>query len=193
MSQILPLVQKESANDEVKELMFNVESQFGFIPNLIKVFATSPATLKAYLTLGSLLEETLFTAEEQQIILLTVSRDNRHDYCMAVHSMISAKIIQMDFEKLNAIRQGKPVDDEKHRALIEFTETVVNERGYADQNVVKKFIAAGYSDQHVLEVILGVTMKTLSNYINHIADTPIDSQFSNFSKSQNAVVTISTT
>ncbi len=181
MSKTLPLIQKESANDEVKELLSSVESKFGFIPNLIKVFASSPATLKAYLTLGSLLEETLFTAEEQQIILLTVSRENRCDYCMAAHSMIAAKMVKMEPEKLNAIRQSEPVKDDKHRALIEFTETVVNERGYAAENPVKKFIAAGYSDQHVLEVILGVTMKTLSNYTNHIAETPIDSQFSDFS------------
>jgi len=181
MSKILPPIQKESANEEVREILSSVEAKFGFIPNLIKVFASSPATLKAYLTLGSLLESTLFTAEEQQIILLTVSRENRCEYCMAAHSMISTKMVQMDPEKLKAIRAGEPVKNDKHRALIDFTENVVNERGYVAESTVKKFIAAGYSDQHVLEVILGVTMKTLSNYTNHIAQTPIDPQFSDFS------------
>lgn len=181
MSKTLPLVQKESASNEVVEILSGVEKKFGFIPNLIKVFASSPATLKAYLTLGELLESSSFSPEEQQIILLTVSRENRCDYCLAAHSMISAKMVNMDEKKLQAIRAGQPVEDDKHRALINFTESIIHERGFVDENTVKKFTAAGYSDQHVLEVILGVAMKTLSNYTNHIAETPIDPQFADFS------------
>jgi hypothetical protein len=39
--------------------------------------------------------------------------------------------------------------------------------------------AAGYTRRQVLDVVLGVGMKTLSNYTNHIAHTPLDPAWQN--------------
>ncbi|MGZ8908013.1 MAG: hypothetical protein ACXW1U_20100 [Methylobacter sp.] len=44
-------------------------------------------------------------------------------------------------------------------------------------NILDNFLAAGYSQAQVLDVVLGVTMKTLSNYTNHLIDTPLDTAF----------------
>jgi alkylhydroperoxidase family enzyme len=42
---------------------------------------------------------------------------------------------------------------------------------------IEAFLNAGYSPQHILDVITIVAMKTLSNYVNHIAETPLDDRF----------------
>jgi alkylhydroperoxidase family enzyme len=39
------------------------------------------------------------------------------------------------------------------------------------------FFAAGYTQAQLFEVILGISYKTLSNYVNHIADAPLDNAF----------------
>ena len=39
---------------------------------------------------------------------------------------------------------------------------------------LEAFLQAGYSKQNVLEVMLAVAMKTLSNYSNHVLGTPLD-------------------
>ena len=176
----LPLVDKDSASNEVLDILANVEKKFGFIPNLMKVLASSPSAIKAYLTLAELLESTKFTPEEQQIMLLTVSRENKCEYCLAAHSMISAKMVGMDSDKLVSIRDDKPLADSKHQELVTFTSEIVKKRGFVGAEAVKQFKDAGYSDQHVLEVLLAVTMKTLSNYTNHLSQTPIDPQFAQF-------------
>ncbi len=82
----------------------------------------------------------------------------------------------MPAEVLAALRSGEPLPDAKLQALATFTEQVVERRGWA-QDALEPFFAAGYTRQHVLEVILGVTQKTLSNYTNHLAETPLDDAF----------------
>lgn len=79
---------------------------------------------------------------------------------------------------LSALRNGEPLPNPKLNALALFTEAVVRERGWvADSQELKIFFAAGYTQQHALEVVLGVAMKTLSNYANHLTDTPLDAAF----------------
>jgi len=176
----LPLVEKNEASNEVVEILQVVEKKFGFIPNLIRVLATSPSALQAYLTLADLVEKSAFTLEEQQIILLTVSRENKCGYCIAAHSMIATKMADMSKEKLEAIKKGDVLNDEKHQELCRFTAEIVEKRGFVTPDSVNRFLAAGYTDRHVLDILTAVAMKTLSNYANHVAETPIDVQFSEF-------------
>jgi alkylhydroperoxidase family enzyme len=72
-------------------------------------------------------------------------------------------------EVVAALRAGKPVDDPGLEAVHTFTRVVVDNRGWVDDGRVDAFLAAGYTRRHVLDVILGVGVKTLSNYTNHIA------------------------
>ncbi|PIT99459.1 MAG: carboxymuconolactone decarboxylase [Bdellovibrionales bacterium CG10_big_fil_rev_8_21_14_0_10_45_34] len=169
----------DDVSGEVKEILSAVEKKFGFAPNLMKVFASSAQTLKAYLALGDLVAATSFSPEEQQLILLTVSRENECGYCLAAHTMIATNLANVDSEKVSALKAGKNLQPDRHDRLVEFTSQVVKKRGFVTEEDVSKFKAAGFGDQQILEVILAVSMKTLSNYANHIADTPIDPQFSN--------------
>jgi len=152
----------------------------GFVPNLYAHLAESPVTLEAYKQLGALLEKSAFTPEEQQLILLAVSVDNECTYCVAAHSFIARNMVKVPADTISALRSGGAIPNAKLNTLATFTRAVVRERGWvADRQELKNFFAAGYTKQHALEVILGVAMKTISNYANHLTNTPVDAAFVN--------------
>ncbi len=72
------------------------------------------------------------------------------------------------------------MSDEKLQALNSFGGLMVDQRGRASEDDVTAFLAAGYTRAQILEVIVGIAFKTMSNFTNHLADTPIDKQFEPF-------------
>ncbi|MDP1665254.1 MAG: carboxymuconolactone decarboxylase family protein [Methylobacter sp.] len=158
-------------------LLDGAQQKFGFLPNLLGGLAESPAVLQAYLNLGVILDKTSLTPVEQQVVLLAASVENHCIYCVAVHSMLAKHKAKADAAIVDALREQQPLPDKKLDALATFTRAVVEQRGKVTGIALDNFIAAGYSRSQVLEVVLGVTMKTLSNYANHIIHAPLDSQF----------------
>ncbi len=166
----------DSAPAGARPILDGAQKSMGFVPNLFGVFAESPELLKAYTTIGSLVDATSFTPTERQIVLLATSFDNECDYCMAAHSTI-AGMQNVAEDVVGALRSGDPIADPKLEALRTFTQKVVHQRGRVADVDVQAFVDAGYARKQVLEVVLGVGMKTLSNYTNHLADTPLDDAF----------------
>jgi alkylhydroperoxidase family enzyme len=80
-------------------------------------------------------------------------------------------------EVVQAIRDGRPLADRRLEALRRLTVAIVRSRGWPAATELEAFLNAGYTSAQVLEVVLGVGVKTLSNYTNHLADTPLDSAF----------------
>lgn len=176
----LKLTAKSEAKPVSQDLLSSVEKKYGFVPNLMSVLADSPSTLQAYLQLSELFGKSSLNAQEQQVVLIAASTENRCEYCVGAHSMIALKMAGLSDENLDALRNGAALPDAKLEALASFTRSLVKDRGFVSSAEVKKFEQAGYTDQQLLEVILGVSMKTLSNYTNHIAETPLDPAFSDF-------------
>lgn len=160
-------------------LLEEAKSKFGFIPNLIGLMAEAPATVKAYLALGEALAETSFTPVEQQVVALAVSSENECTYCMAAHSAI-ARMAGMAEPDLEALREGRPMVDDRLEVLRRYVTAVIRTRGWPSAEHQAAFKTAGYTTAQTLEVLVGVAMKTLSNYVNHLADTPLDDQFAGF-------------
>jgi uncharacterized peroxidase-related enzyme len=147
--------------------------QFGFVPNLLRVLAGAPAAVNAYVTLHGLLETTSFNPIERQLILAATSVANRCAYCVAAHT-VGLKLAGLGSEQIEAVRGGRSLANPRLEALRRFTTAVVDKRGWIDEAEVDEFLRAGYRRDQVFEVLVGVAMKTLSNYANHIADTPLD-------------------
>jgi uncharacterized peroxidase-related enzyme len=148
----------------------------GFVPNLFGVMADNPAVLEAYTTLGGIFDKAGFSATERQVIKLTASFENACHYCTAAESAV-AGMLKVDPEVISALREQRPLADRKLEALRTFTRTVIRERGFVAGPAIEAFRAAGYTNAHVLGVILGVAIKTISNYTNHVAETPLDAPF----------------
>ena len=167
---------KETASTESAKLLATAEKAYGFVPNLLGVMAESPATLSAYLTIGQLFDESSFSPAERQVVMLTTNRLNECDYCMGAHSVI-ARMQKVPADVIESIRNDRPINDQKLEALRVFTTTVVEKRGWLSAADMAAFLAAGYTKAKALEVILGISFKTLSNYVNHVAETPLDDAF----------------
>ena len=167
---------KETAAVKSAELLLEAERSIGFVPNLLGVFAESPAILQAYLTIGKIFEESALSPTERQIVLLAVSRFNESHYCVASHSAI-AEAQKVPPDVVLAIRNDEPIADSRLEALRVFATAVVENHGWISDEDVDEFLAAGYSKAQILDVILGISFKILSNYTNHIADTPLDDAF----------------
>lgn len=166
----------ETAPEASRPLLADVEKSWGFVPNLVRVFANSPATLQGIWSLLGAMENTSFSPAERQIVLLSASVENDCHYCTAAHTTMGAGT-GLSKEQLDAVRGDRSIADARLEALRHFTKLLVAQRGYANQSEVKAFLDAGYRKEQVLEVVLGIAAKTLTNYTNHLAGTPLDEAF----------------
>ena len=166
----------ETVKDSGRKTLESIEQGYGFVPNLLGTMIESPATTQAYLALGKLFGQSSFTAGEQQLISLTASRVNECEYCVSAHSTV-ARNAALPGDVIDAIRDDLPIADERLEALRQFVAQTVTQRGWLENGQIEAFLGAGFTKEQVFEVILGVSMKTISNYINHIAATDLDEAF----------------
>ena len=152
------------------------KAAFGAIPNLIGTLSEAPAAAEAYMDLSRLVGETSFSPTERHVVWFTINAENNCTYCMAAHTAI-AKGEQIADDVIETARAVGSYDDPKLEALRRFTLAVVRERGWVPEDELTAFYSAGYDRQQVLEVILIAAHKTISNYVNHFAETPLDAPF----------------
>ena len=165
-----------------RPMLEKVKKSLGFIPNLTAIFANNPTVLEGYLALGAVVEKGSFTPMERQIILLAASLENNCSYCAAAHSQIAKSLLHMPAEVVAAVHNNTPVPDAKLNALVTLVRELVRERGYAKEKTIQKFLAAGYQKEQVMELLLGIALKTISNYLDHISPTPLDHALAGESK-----------
>lgn len=164
---------------EAAEVIAKTKAKHGFVPNLIGALAEAPEAAEAYLALTDAMYNSAFTAEERNVVWLTLNAWHGCHYCMAAHTGI-AKMEGVAEEVIDIARKAGDYPDPKLQALKEFTVKMVEKRGWVDPSEVDAFIAAGFTKRHVLDVVLAISHKTLSNYANHIVGTPVDDAFSAF-------------
>lgn len=150
-----------------------IEDTEGFVPNLAGLLADAPAALSGLLDMLGAFDRTSLTARERQVVLLAASVENDCHYCSAAHSLDSART-GLDGDMRDAIRQRRPLADARLEALRAVTSALVRRRGYLPDGALQDFLAAGFTTAQLLELSLGVACKTLTNYINHVAATPVD-------------------
>ncbi len=171
-----PIHSSETAPEASKPILAATQKKFGFVPNLIRVLAGAPAAVKAYTTVMDIFESSSLSDAEKQTILLSASFVNECEYCIAAHSTI-AGMKKVPAEIIEALRSGTTLPDAKLDALAVLTRSIVETRGWPTEAAKEAFFAAGYGTAEYQEVIVGVALKTISNYVNHAADTPLDPAF----------------
>jgi len=162
----------DTTTGKSKELFNAVQRKLGFIPNLIKVFGNSPATLQTYLSLGELTASGNFNNRFREQLALAIAEENNCNYCLSAHTAIG-KMNGLTDEQTQQNRQGLATDL-KTQAALQFAQKVTNKRGQVSSEEIKAIKDAGYNDGDILEIVLNVVANTLTNYVNHIADTTID-------------------
>ncbi len=168
----------ESAAPAAKEILLNTKKELNMIPNMYTNMANAPALLSTYSHGYRLFrKEGGFTPAEQEVIFLIISYENQCDYCMAAHSVVADMFSKVPPAVTEAIRSGRPIPDQKLQALSDFISIMVNKRGRPLPNDVNSFLQAGYKEEQILYIILAISIKTISNYSNHIFHTPVDAMF----------------
>ena len=167
----------ESAPESSKPFLQGAKNAYSFVPNLLGTMAEAPAMLEGYMTLAGIFDKSDLSETERQIILMTNNRLNGCTYCMAAHTTLS-QIGKVPADVIEALRAGTPIADAKLEALRQFAIVINESRGWPTEEQVFDFIAAGYTRQTVIEVILGAALKVMSNYTNHVAETELDAAFS---------------
>jgi len=170
---------KETAIDESKELLENSENSFGYIPNLHGVLAEAPGLLKAYQELHALFLDSSFNKDEITVVWQTINVEHECHYCVPAHTAI-AKAMKVDDEITEALRNKSQLPTDKLQTLHETTLALTKQRGNISEDELEKFYDAGYTQRQLLEIVLALSQKVISNYTNHIANTPLDKAFEKF-------------
>jgi uncharacterized peroxidase-related enzyme len=157
----------ETAPDAAKPLLEGIQNGYGFVPNLFAYMAEAPVTIEAYVALDTLIAKSSLSASEAQLALLTVSFENECGFCSVAHQAM-AKKSGVNPTTIDALVNKTEVVNDRDKALVEFTRTIVQQRGHLSDTHLENFFAAGYTKQQVFEMMLVVSLKTLSNYTNHL-------------------------
>lgn len=163
----------ETAPEGSKPLLENSQKAFGRLPGLHKVMAESPQVLEGYQVLHKLFTETGFDAEEMTVVWQSINVEHECHYCVPAHTGI-AKRMKVSDDISNALREETALPTAKLEALRTFTIQIVRQRGNVSAEQLQAFFDAGYTHRAVLDIILGLSQKVMSNYINHLAETPLD-------------------
>ncbi len=169
----------DSAPEKSKPLLEKSQKGYGMIPNLHGMLAEAPETLEAYQTLHDLFQNTSFDKDELTVVWQTINVEHECHYCVPAHTGI-AHMMKVDPAITEALRNRTTMPTEKLQALHEMTLSIVRNRGRVSEAELDAFYGAGYNKRQVLEIILGLSQKVISNYSNHIANTPVDPAFKKY-------------
>ena len=168
----------ETADSITGEILSATQKKMGMVPNMYAGMANNPALLEGYVAAyTSFRNNSGFTPPEQEVVFLSVAYENNCDYCMAAHSFVGDKMTNVPTDVTDAIRNNTEISDAKYSALSRFARTMTVKRGNPSQEDIDNFLSAGYTQNHILGVIAGIGVKTMSNYFNHVFDTPLDPAF----------------
>lgn len=170
---------ENTAPEGSKELLAKSKAAYGMIPGLHAVMAEAPGLLEAYQQVHELFVNSSFDKDELTVVWQTINVENACHYCVPAHTGI-AKSMGVDDAITNALRDKTTLPNARLESLRDFTLALVRERGNLDDATVQTFLDAGFTKRNILEVILGYSQKIMSNYTNHIADTPVDKPFQKF-------------
>jgi alkylhydroperoxidase family enzyme len=170
---------KESAPEKSKPLLEGSLKSFGMIPNLHGILASAPKVLEGYQVLHQLFTETSFNAEELTVVWQAINVEHGCHYCVPAHTGI-AHSMKVDPALTEALRNQEKMPTPKLQALFNMTLIILRNRGHVTQEQLNDFYDVGYNEQQILEIILGLAQKVISNYTNHIGNTPVDDTFAQF-------------
>lgn len=174
-----PIHTAESHPEHAAEVIGDVKEKYGFVPGLLGALSESPSAANAYLSLGDAVRNSSFTPTERHVVWFTINTIHECNYCMAAHTGI-AKAEKIADDVIEAARTGADYADTRLQALKVFTTKMVLERGWVQPTDLEAFFAAGFTHQSALDVITAISQKVLSNYTNHLVETPVDAPFAQF-------------
>ncbi|MEV2277160.1 peroxidase-related enzyme [Nocardiopsis sp. NPDC049922] len=167
------LIDPASATPAAAEQLDAVKKALGVVPNVAKALANSPDALKGYLGLHGALGGGSLSAADRERVALAVAEVNGCDYCLAAHTYVAANVAQVGEDEIVAARRGTSTDP-RSAAVVGLAVKVTEARGALADEDLAKAREAGLSDAEIVEVIAGVALNVLTNYVNNALDVDIE-------------------
>lgn len=171
MARIQP-IDPASATSESRELLDRIEQKNGKTVNIQRVLAHSPAALQAYLGISGALAGGKLSPQLRERIALVVGQENNCSYCVSAHTFLGGRA-GLSEEEIRSARRGE-AEGARESAVVEFAQKMVRERADVSDADVQRLRDAGVSESEIVEIVANVVQNIFTNYINHVADTPID-------------------
>ncbi|CAB3639553.1 hypothetical protein LMG24238_00147 [Paraburkholderia sediminicola] len=169
----------ESAPEQSRPVLRQLEQNFGLIPNIAGAMAESPVLIGGFIGIFQKVHSGTFTEAQIQTLLLTNAVTNACTWAVAFHTALALKegLSPADVE---AIRDGRAPADRQHAALSTLTKTAIEKRGHLDDNDVNSFLEAGFRKDQVLEVVTVLAASTITNYAGNITRPPLEAPFQEY-------------
>lgn len=152
-------------------LFDKLKKGLGMVPNLYATLAHSEHALASYLALQN--ARSSITGKAREVINLVVSQVNGCEYCLAAHTAIGG-MVGFTPEQILEIRRGSAGFDAKLDALARLVKNIARERGHADPALVEAFFAAGWTKENLVDAIVVIGDKTVTNYLHGATKVPVD-------------------
>ena len=169
----------DTAPDSVRPVIVGSARRFGFVPDPVARVAHSPVALRHVLAGFAAFDHTSLALVEREVVAMTVAWENECHYCMAMHTaMLSAQPEHAGV--VDALRTGAPIPDARLEALRAFARAVVRERGQVSARLQGELREAGFGEEQVLEIVLGIGTYQLSTLLNIVTGAEVDAPFRAF-------------
>jgi len=162
---------RESVSPANQILFDNLKKGLGKVPNLFATMALSQNALGTYLALSS--AKSSLRPKEKEVVNLVTSQVNDCDYSLAAHTAIG-KLNGFTDEQILEIRSGAVSFDAKLDALAALTKSFVQNHGKPAPAFVDNFFAAGYTEENLVDTIILIGDKTITNYLHSVTKVPVD-------------------
>lgn len=162
---------RDQVSENNQAIFDNLQKQVGFVPNLYATYAHSKNALGNYLALQG--AKSSLKAKEKEVINLAVSQVNECDYCLSAHTAIG-KMNGFTDEQILELRAGFASFDTRLDALAKFARATTINRGKPAPEVVDALLAAGFTNENLVDAVVVIGDKIISNFIHGITQVPID-------------------
>ena len=171
MSTIFNVPERDQVSPANQAIFDAVKKSMGFVPNLYASFAHSENALASFMAVQS--GKTSLNAKEKEVVNLIVSQVNDCPYCLSAHTAMAKKNGFSD-EQIIEIRKGTVPFDQKLDALVKLAKSIAENKGHADQSLIDNFIAQGYTQGSVVDTIMLVGIRAITNFVYAVTQPPID-------------------
>lgn len=164
---------------EAARTIATTERHLGYVPAAVARMAEAPLLLDGFFKLNAMFQATSLDPLARETVIMTIATRNECHVCVAMHT---AELGGLDAapELVAALRDGKPLPDERLQAIQTFTHTVMDTTGAVPDDALREFLDAGFTRRQALEVVLGVGTYTMSTFANRLTRAPIDEPLTPF-------------
>jgi len=165
-----------ATSEKIDQIFEKTKAKFGFVPNVMREMAKSPALLQAYVSTQAALRDSALTPRQLQAVQLAISERNGCDYCTAAHGA-AAKMAGVTPETVDAIKSAAELQDHDVGPYVHAARLLTDKGGHLTPDDIASLESIGIDRVRLYDIIAIAGAKLMTNWTNHIGKTQLDPQF----------------